>query len=165
MPIDILMEQQVNVQGGTLGGLTALLLEGAHNTTALERAFLMKKMRVCYSAEGLEVSDNVMILLTRGNISTADAEAALAVDDNVEDDYQIAQATIRRVVDLVAVPSTGGQTGTHGLSFTWDVDLPSKGIPFEEGEGWILFIFNPSTSAWVTGSIHNCTNKIWGVYL
>ncbi len=159
------MEQQVAVAGGTLGGLTALLLEGAHNTTGLERAFLMKKMRVCYIAESVNDTDNVMLLLTRGNISTADAEAALAVDDNVEDDYQIAQATIRRVVDLVVVPSMGGATGTHGLGFTWDVDLPSKGIPFNEGEGWIVFLFNPSTAAWVTGSIHSATSKIWGVYL
>ncbi len=165
MAVDILMEQQVSQAGGTLGGLTAIAIETAHNTTGMERAFLMKKMRVCYSAEGLEVSDNVMLLLSRGNISVTELAAALAVDDNVEDDYQLAQATIRRCVDLVMVPSMGGQTGTHSLAYTWNVDLPRKGIPFEEGEGWFLAIFNPSTSAWVTGSIHNVTSKIWGVYL
>ncbi len=155
----------MNIQGGTLGGLTALSLEAQHNAGGLEEAFLMKKFRVCYAAEGIEVSDNVMLVLTRGQLSVADVGAGLAVVDSPEDDYAVAQATVRRIIDLVMVPNHGGATGTHGLGFTWDVDLPSKGLPFGEREGWELFLFNPSTSPWVTGSVHNCTNKIWGIFL
>lgn len=166
MPVDILVEQQVGLAGSTLGGLSALALELGHEATNLVRAFLMKKMRVCYSASGIASGDNVMLVLSRGNISVAELSVAMGSETvSPGDDYQRHQGTVRRVVDQVMVPNTGGATGTHALGFTWDVDLPSKGIPFAENEGWFISVVNPQNAAWTTGSLHSVTSRIWGVWL
>ncbi len=105
-------------------------------------------------------TDQLIMGLAYGDATITQIAAAFADQNaNVEDGttWRIQQEAARVIVDFQALhpPVTAGST--VGQSIMWR--LPKGGLPSAKGNGWRLFYFNPTSSAFANGPTIVATTK------
>ncbi len=153
---------------GTLAARTALALNTVFN--ALTATFLGKRWRGTALIIGVDESDGPFsLLIAPGNATVAEVTSAM-IENNTGGPDDVTQSltedtsfvVVRNaVVDMVPV----GDAAPTKWFAKWDMRLGSKGIPFPEGSGFSVYIFNRDTQALETGSSIQGMFEVWGVWL
>ncbi len=153
---------------GTLGARAAIKLGSAFN--AITATYLMNRFRLWIHLKGLTTDEGwpFLVGLARGDATAAEIATAMLegntsgpsdttqvlTQDNA---FVVVQKSIRQV-------ARSDFADTEGFA-TIDMKLPKRGIPFSEGSGWQIFIYNATNSALTTGAIVNGQSQYWGVWL
>ncbi len=147
--IQILPDIIQNVQLSTLGPNIALQLSSTYSA-ALLKSFLMQKAQfeiLLEEIDPLDFNSHILFGLARGGDVGVTEIAAALQKAQVEPDRKD-QAIIRDVLhDTVRLfqpdrwSITVGDHASARLSYTVNLG-GSKGIPFENGDGWQLFAYN-----------------------
>ncbi len=154
---------------GTLAARTALALDTDFN--AITNTFLMKRYRVMIYAEGLTSAEGpICVGIARGDATVAEiATAMLANNRNGPSDTtgMLTQDSAWVVAQNSIIMATlGGSVLSHReFSSEWMPVGGSKGIPWQEGSGWQLFVFNLDNAALGSGAIIKGIVQYQGVWL
>ena len=174
--LQILHESDGNVTIGALAAFSAIALTTAYAGTNITRGFLMKKMQGSITIEGLAsgaANDDIPLLfLCYGDTSAAEAAAAAITEQpDASVDTLIDQATVRRIAGVLAptmIIQNENDANPADVTIVFDLskmDLPSKGMPFAEGQGWNFQLFNPTAAAFTTGGVGHTWARYFGVWL
>ncbi len=175
--IQILHHLANNQPLGTLAAVTLVAVDdGTYSGSSLTAGFLMKKIRgtafVEFSSDGATPDDFPMLVLAYGDKSMSDLSTAMILEEpNPAVDHLVNQATVRAIVDAIGprnVTHHENDANNANQTYTFDLSefvLPKTGMPFPEGVGWQLAIFNPTSSAYTTGAICTLWAKYLGVWL
>ncbi len=156
--VDILSHNITNsAAADSLGSRTVAVINSDFGTGLLQ-SFLMKKAHLMLWAEDFVAGETVIVGIARGDATITEIKTALETAQ-LERDMQD-QANVRVVLleslGIVGVHAPAGEGAIH-TDLTFSVG-GGKGIPFENGDGWQLFAYNPSGNA-----ISNATQFIQGV--
>ncbi len=115
--------------------------------TGLLQSFLMKKVIGTLSIKAAVAEERVLVGIARGDATITEIKAAME-NSQLERDLQ-GQANVRVVLhETVRWLNDEGDQIVH-----LDVSLGGgKGIPFEDGDGWKVFAYNPDNGALSAGS-------------
>ncbi len=164
--IQILIEQEVNVALLTLASRTALAIATDH-ATALNEAFLMKKVRMILNLRAITAGQagRLLIGMARGTVSVTSIKSAM--ENNIFERNKKEQAIKRDVLFETLTPVTW--ESFDGINAIYDSGMISlgggKGIPFDDDLGWQWFVWNVSSGALATGSICDFHATYWGIWL
>ncbi len=161
--IQILSERTI-VNLSTLNLVTALQIHAAH-ATGLLRSFLMKKIQYNVHLKAVTSGEGHLIFgMARGDASVTEIKAALE-NAQLEDDRKT-QAAKRDVLFETVRSFVMDGTGVNGMLVETISGLGGgNGIPFEEGDGWQTFVYNPDDGALTTGAQILGVVSYWGVWL
>ncbi len=161
--IQILTDSAPAVVMDTLAGLTALDVDTTH-ATGLLQSFLMKKVSARFHLRGRTADDEgLMVGLARGDATITEIKAALE-DSQLERDNK-SQAAKRDVLhETLRMLQPAGDTTEAWAEL--DVSLGGgSGIPFEDGDGWKVFVYNFGSGSLTTGSVLDFHATYWGIWL
>ncbi len=148
----------------SLGAGIAIAVETGH-ATGLLRSFLMKKVRAAVIVQGGVADEAILIGMARGDATVTQIKAALE-DVQLEDDRKT-QAAKRDVLFETLTPLHMVANTVGPNSVVIEASLGGGGgIPFEKGDGWQWFAYNPDSGALSAGSqtlIGHAT--YWGIWL
>ncbi len=154
-----------NVALGTLGIRTALALSTQFN--AITATFLMKRIRYNGMIDSTTNGEGPFFIgvaqgnATVGEITNAMNEANTAGPDDVtqsltqDNSWVVLQNSVRPFKQT---------DGADNWYVNEEVSL-GKGIPFAEGSGWQVFIYNADADALTTGGNVKGMAHHWGVWL
>lgn len=162
--------EPVSASLGTLAAKTALTLSSTFTGTTA--TFLMKRVQYNVLLTAADEFDGPYYLgVANGDASATEITEGMVYNNTSgpEDFSQVREATRLKAVlwgSLDAGVETGITTGTDkkGIHFTGDFSF-GKGIPWPEGAGWKIFIYNASANALQTGSGVNGMIHSHGVWL
>ncbi len=167
-----LVVQNETISDAALGALAArasVTLGNAFN--GITATFLMKRFRIWIRLKGITSGEGFPFLvgIARGDATQAEIAAAMLegntsgpsdttqmlTQDNA---FVVVQKTVRAL-------NPGGIDPTQG-SLSIDIKMPGKnGVPFPEGSGWQVFIYNADDDALTTGGTVQGQAQYWGVWL
>ena len=136
---------------GTLASKTALVVQSDHGT-ALLKSFLMKKFIANLALKTPDAGDVIIVGLARGDATVTEIANALQATQ-FERDLQT-QANRRMVLMESLRIFHGTDTANGGMrALHYEVSVGGgKGIPFEDGDGWQWFVYNPDDGSLAAGS-------------
>ena len=160
--VEILKDQITATALGTLAATTALQVINAKAQTGI-RPFLMKKVITNAVLRDPDADDIITIGIARGESSLSEIEQAMSVNQLTRDDPD--QALVRHVLHetlrMFPVRTAGEAAYLH-----YEVSVGGGGgIPFDEDEGWQVFVFNSANTAQVAGALIAANLTYYGVWL
>ncbi len=169
----VIQNQNFSQTLGTLGAQTALLLSSSLSSS-LTHSFLAKRWRGTIQVDSLDDTEGPLAIgLARGDATVAEIAAAFTEANTAgptdtsqtltEDEvWTIVQNSVVYLEQGNFEQETGtGKTNWHAR---WDISL-KKGFPFNESQGWVIFIINLDSGALTTGSAAKGHSQVWGVWL
>ncbi len=159
-------EDVANISLGVLGARSSLVI--ANDFDGITASFLMIRMRYMLQIEGLTLDNGpIMAVVAQGNSSGAEIQAAInhqnpAGPDDVTE--MIDQTAMKPIVyDTLRTFRTDGLT--RGQLTTGWIKMGRKGIPFGEGNGWVVHAFNGDNSTLDSGAVVKGIIQYQGVWL
>ncbi len=149
----------------TLAARTALQVSAQF--VAITATFLMKRVKYFLKISGLTDGEGpILVGLARGDMSAGEISAAL-VERNTAGPTDTTQSLTEDVSFSIHQNSVrmGKQDGdSTNVYFDYEFSL-GKGVPWGEGAGWQLFVFNADNAALTTGAVIKGIAQYWGVWL
>ena len=151
------------VDSATLASQTATTLDAT--MADFKEATLLTKVKTEINGDWPNVStDNLLCVLGYGDMGLGQLAAAFTtqvIDTENAQQYREDQTAVRGIVDFVAlkVPVTAGNVMAQ--SIVWD--LPKGGLSSAKGNGWRLFLYNPSDTTAFTNGPTICATTKWYV--
>ncbi len=150
----------------TLAARTALQVSAQF--VAITATFLMKRVKYFLKLEGVTSGEGPYLVgLARGDMSAGEISAAL-VERNTSGPGDTTQSLTEDVSFSILQNSVRmlGRNGKGDGVLLLEAEIPlGKGIPWAEGTGWQLFVFNAGNAALTTGAIIAGIAQYWGVWL
>ncbi len=152
--VEILREEFSRLALSTLAAST-FLVGSAVYATALDRSFLVTKVQMQGTIEGLTTGEGaVAMVMVDGDVTSA--QIAAIFDARVSDN-QVQRAADQKTKAVMLL--VDDEISTMEVTF-------GKGVPYEEAKGWQFGVFNFDTaSALTTGAIAQGLTKVTGVFL
>ncbi len=153
---------------GTLAGRTSLQIDGDFgNATA---TFLAKRVRYFLGISGVTSGEGPFLVgMGSGNATTAEFTQAWVnrnTSGPLDETQTLLEDTSWTVVrDSMEMLNLNPSTVHAQTMGQWHVLGGGKGIPFPEGAGWILQVFNCDNAALSTGAVIKGTYEVQGVWL
>ncbi len=147
----ILSEVNSATSIASLASLTAVSIASSHGTGLLAD-FLMKKIRFQYFLKGAVADETIIMGIARGDATVTEIKAAL---EQVQLERDLTdQANKRRVLfeTLKVMTGVAANPGGHEVNEMEASVGGGKGIPFEKGDGWQIFAYNPDNGALSAGA-------------
>ncbi len=143
------------VVGNTFDGITA--------------TFLMIRMRYMLQIEGITVDEGpIGAILAPGNASAGEIQNAINNQNTSgpQDETQmIGQAEQRSAIHDTMRMFKLYDGGTRGQLHTGWIKLAKRGIPFAEGSGWVVHVYNADSVALTSGALVKGIIQYQGVWL
>ncbi len=158
--VQILKDTTRGVDLSTLATATALSIESGHGTGLLQ-SFLMKKVSANVGFKGGVAGEMVIIGMARGDVSVGEIKAAMEpIQLERNKKTQAANKDVlHETLRIVNLDPT--QAPMH-----YEVSIGGgKGIPFEDGDGWLWFAYNVTSATLTTGALFSLDATYYGVWL
>ncbi len=160
--VEIIPEHIDTFALSTLGSKTAITVESQHSS-ALNSSFLMKRVRGNLLLKAADQGDVIILGMAMGDASVTEIKTAL---EQTQLDRDPPTQANTRVVLHETLTALVGRTTAQVDREKIDISLGGgKGIPFEKGEGWQWFAYNPDDGALQAGAEVMGQLTYYGVWL